>query len=87
MSNKTYGFQHLYEIMHSGVRAHSFSKLSNKVNYILLIHPAERTLFQSMIQWTSSIMDAKTFLKRFFQRQFSACALAGNCDIQMAINN
>ena len=56
VSNKTYKFQHLYEIMHKGVRAHSFSKLSNKILYILLIHPVERTssiraaLFPSNLQ-------------------------------------
>ena len=87
VSNKTHRFQHLYEMMHSGVKAHSFSKLSNKIRYILLIHPAEMTSSQSMTQWTSSIMHAKKILKRFFLRQFSACALAGICDMRMAINN
>ena len=41
LPNKIYRFCHLYEIIHSEIEALSFSKLSIKIGYILLRHPAE----------------------------------------------
>ena len=38
VSNKTYRVWDLYEIMHSGVKAHGFSELSNKIGYTLSEH-------------------------------------------------